>query len=103
MASGKIANQNIVLYRDVEQEIEAFEAGNPGSRALRYNIGGLGINGYSIISAVIKNHPNSLVMNCKPFLVNGNETGVYLNVYRASGNAYSGGGTAKIRVTYLRN
>lgn len=103
MASGTIANQNIVMYQDVTQEIEAFASGNPGSRAAQYSLLNVGISGYSILSACIKSHPDSLTMNCKAFLAGGNETGIYLNVYRASGNAYSGGGTARIRIAYIKN
>ena len=103
MASSTIKNPNNVVYEDITQTIDAFAAGNPGSRAAQYIISDIGKTGYSIINAVMKSHPDSATMNCKPFLAGNNETGIYLNVYRASGSAYSGGGSAKIRVTYLKN
>ena len=105
VASGTIQNPNIVTYRDVVQLIDSFDAGEPGSRAAQYTITGVGISGYSIISATVKNHLDSATMNLKPFLQNSTEDRIYLNVYRASGAKYTAGdySTVKIRIAYLRN
>ena len=94
--------QQPMLYKDYTQTIEAFAAGNPGSRAAQYMISGIGISGYRIIASQIKSHPDSTIMNLKTFLRNDDETAVYLNVYRASGSANGFERNVIVRVLYLR-
>lgn len=90
-----------IVTQEYSQAVDAFSAGAAGSRAVQYTVS-VDKTGYTPIAVSLSAMINTVVIH-QQVGFRADRKNVYINIYRASGAEYTGGGTIKFIVVYQKN